>query len=272
MASEQIKLSKILTISNPKDYKLHCAVWNGEKQPLDVFATDRDEWHGWNRYKTAKNEFNRDYIFSMMRFYHEENTWLFGGIYKVLSVKTDGYEVALQDIAHEYIGRLKLSLKLTGRNIRPKLENYYDDIVVTEILKEPYTGGVFCGYENINLGFEQLEIIFKNQKNDWKAALQNVKGVYLVTDKNNGKRYVGSAYGDAGIWSRWACYVGTGHGWNDGLTELLAKEGKAYARKHFQFTLLEYRSMRVDDAVIIEREVFWKNALLSRGDYGYNKN
>lgn len=208
----------------------------------------------------------------MMRFYHEENTWLFGGIYKVLSVKTDGYEVALQDIAHEYIGRLKLSLKLTGRNIRPKLENYYDDIVVTEILKEPYTGGVFCGYENINLGFEQLEIIFKNQKNDWKAALQNVKGVYLVTDKNNGKRYVGSAYGDAGIWSRWACYVGTGHGWNDGLTELLAKEGKAYARKHFQFTLLEYRSMRVDDAVIIEREVFWKNALLSRGDYGYNKN
>jgi hypothetical protein len=30
--------------------------------------------------------------------------------------------------------------------------------------------------------------------------LENVKGVYLIVDKSNGKMYVGSAYGDTGIW------------------------------------------------------------------------
>ncbi len=267
-----IKLRDILLIKDPENYKMHCAVWNQIKQPLDVFSNDREEWHGWNRYKTARNEFNRDYIFSLMRFYHEENVWLFGGIYKVLSNEGEEYKIALQDIGQEFIGRLKLGFKLTGRNMRPRLESHYDQILVTEILKEPYSGSAFGGYENINLSFEQLEFIIKNQKPDWKAALQNVKGVYLITDKNKGKRYVGSAYGDTGIWSRWACYVETGHGWNEGLNALLKQEGVAYARQHFQFTLLEFRSMRADDAVIIERECFWKEALLSRGDYGYNQN
>lgn len=29
---------------------------------------------------------------------------------------------------------------------------------------------------------------------------------------------MGSAYGGTGIWSRWACYVATGHGYNDEFT------------------------------------------------------
>ena len=115
-------------------------------------------------------------------------------------------------------------------------------------------------------------MIVRNGKQDWKAALENVKGVYLITDKSNGKRYVGSAYGGSGIWSRWACYVGTGHGWNDELTKLIKQEGIEYARKHFQISLLEYRAMKTDDNTIIERECYWKDVLLSRGQFGYNKN
>jgi len=30
--------------------------------------------------------------------------------------------------------------------------------------------------------------------------------------------------------------------------------------------------MKTDDDVIIQREQYWKGVLLTRGDYGYNKN
>jgi hypothetical protein len=153
-----------------------------------------------------------------------------------------------------------------------KLENYYDEIAVLELLREKYTGENFCGLENINHDFQTLESIYKVVKPDWKAALENVKGIYLITDKSNGKRYVGSAYGGSGIWSRWESYICTGHGGNDELTRLIEKEGIEYARKNFTFSLLEYRLMKVDDKSIIEREEYWKKVLLTRGVYGYNKN
>ena len=95
--------------------------------------------------------------------------------------------------------------------------------------------------------------------------------MYLICDKSNGKKYVGSAYGDAGIWSRWACYIGTGHGWNDELTKLVDEKGIEYARNNFKFSLLEIMTMTTSDQSIIERESFWKNVLLTR-EYGYNKN
>ena len=152
------------------------------------------------------------------------------------------------------------------------MEKWINEFQVSEILKEEFAGEVFCGYENINHDFSSLETIYKNTKQDWKAALENIKGIYLITDKRNGKKYVGSAYGDLGIWSRWYCYINTGHGKNDELTKLIKQKGIEYARKYFRFTLLEYRNMKTDDKIIIERESYWKEALLSRGQFGYNKN
>ena len=123
-------------------------------------------------------------------------------------------------------------------------------------LKQPYSGEVFPGYENMNHDFDIMIPIFINENKDWKSALKNVKGIYVITDKSNGKKYIGSAYGDSGIWSRWSCYIGTGHGWNDELTKLIKKEGFDYVKNNFRTSLLEYRSMKVDDKVIIEREVY----------------
>jgi len=166
---------------------------------------------------------------------------------------------------------LKLSLRRPGRIRAFNFENYYPTLRVSEILRRQYTGEAFCGYDQIDVSFSMLETIFAIQRADWKAALENAKGVYLITDTSNGKRYVGSAYGTTGLWSRWACYIGTGHGYTDELTRVIKENGIEYARKNFRFALLEHRTPKTDDNILIGREEYWKSVLLSR-QYGYNKN
>lgn len=271
-----IPLSDIISVETPENYKMHLASKSSDNQPLDLFVQDRERWNMWNKWRGARNDFNRQYIFALIDYYHEPNEWLFGGVYEVLGRGAEtyahSYDAKLTDQFLGLIGRLKIHLIRPSRGRALKLENHLDQLSVSEILKVEYAGEAFCGYENINHDFSTLEGIFTRNKNDWKAALENVKGIYVITDKSNGKRYVGSAYGESGIWSRWECYIGTGHGWNDELTKLVEKKGKDYARKNFVFALLEYRPMKTDDKTIIERESYWKEVLLTRGEYGYNKN
>lgn len=271
-----IPLTAIIEIKEPEKYKLHRASRNTQGvQPLDVYVRDKKEWRGWNTWRSNCDDFSRQYIFSMMDFYHESNMWLFGGIYEVTGRGENyrhSYEIRdLSEHSH-FIGRLKIQTKLP-RNKALRLEKYIDTMQVSEILKESYSGESFPGFEEIDHDFGALRPIFKNEHRDWKAALKNVKGVYVITDKSNGKRYVGSAYGDYGIWSRWNHYMETGHGGNAELKKLIAKNSPDYAQKHFKLSLLEYRSMRADDEDIHKREAYWKEVFLSRDKrFGYNEN
>lgn len=271
-----IPLSTILPIADPQDYKVHLASWNQIIQPLDVFVRNRQEWDEWNSWRSDKDQFNRDYILSLIDFYPQLGLWLFGGIYRVLSRSPlryqHSYVVERVPEFSDFVGRLKIAFTRSGRARSLRLENFYQQMAVAELLREPYSGERFPGYERINHDFHALETVFRTHRQDWKAALANVKGVYLIADKSNGKKYVGAAYGDTGIWSRWSCYIGTGHGWNDELTRVIEREGLNYARENFRISLLEYRPAKTDDAVIIDRECFWKEALLSRAPHGYNKN
>ncbi len=268
-----IKIRSIMNLGNLNEYKVHFAVQNRDGiQPLDVFVRDPDEWKGWNSWRGDRDDFSRKYIFGLIRYYHHPQKWLFGGIFEVMKRNSDSYSVELVDSYKEYIGRLLIQHPGAGTQGRAfYLEKHFDEFEISQIFEKPFEGEAFCGYENIAHGFSQMESIIRMDKLDWKTALQNVKGVYLITDKLNGKQYVGSAYGDAGIWSRWACYIGTGHGWNDELTKLINANGITYARDNFQFSVLEFRPMRTDDKVIIDREQYWKNALQTR-KFGYNKN
>lgn len=46
---EPIPLSALLPDEfDPRQYKVHFAVWNQIKHPIDVLAGDQDEWQGWN--------------------------------------------------------------------------------------------------------------------------------------------------------------------------------------------------------------------------------
>lgn len=163
-----IKLNHFIQIEQQNKYKLHLACRTKEDQPLDVFVRSKEEWKGWNSYRGigSMDAFSREYIFSLIEFYHEKDTWLFGGIFKVLSRDKNNYEVELVKYLKEFIGRLKINIKRPGRNKAFYLEKYYQDMTISEILKECYNGEVFCGYENINHDFSRLEMIYKNDKQD----------------------------------------------------------------------------------------------------------
>lgn len=272
-----IPLTKIIEIKEPEKYKLHRARRNPRgDQPLDVYVRDKKEWRDWNTWRSNNDEFNKQYIFSMMNFYHESNMWLFGGIYEVTGrgeKNSHSYEIRdLPEHSH-FIGKLKIGMEKLPRNRALCLERWIDKMTVSEILKEPYSGESFPGFEEIDHDFGALLPIFKNEPPGWKETLENVKGVYVITDKRNGRRYVGSAYGDEGIWSRWNRYMETGHGGNDELKKLIAKKGFGYAKENFKFSLIEYRSMGVDDKDIRKRETYWKEVFLSRDKrFGYNEN
>lgn len=190
----------------------------------------------------------------------------------MLARHEDRYEVELTDRGASFIGRLKLSSTYRERSTRVYFENHYPGFLVKEILREPYTGRTFPGYDDVDLSFAELEGLVRNSRPDWKAALESVKGIYLITDTKTGKRYVGSAYGDQGIWSRWCAYAASGHGDNVELRNLVSDPSLAYCRSNFRFALLEHRAVRTPDEVVRSRESFWKRILLTRGEQGLNRN
>ncbi len=130
----------------------------------------------------------------------------------------------------------------------------------------------FISYDKAILSFNDLKAIINcKEDNTWITPLQSVNCIYLITDKSNGRKYVGSTYADKGIWNRWTKYVRTkGHGDNKVL-ESLIKDDPDYAAKHFQWTILEILSLNICEKEAISREKLYKDKFLTR-EHGYNEN
>ena len=268
----EIKITDILHLEEYEKYKLHAATVNQDGwRPLDAFLENIEDWFGWNSYYPNRDDFNRDYIFSIMEFYPKPGTWLFGGVFKVIGFKDNSYIIEEVKKYQNFTGRLLLNFDNKERARRIKMENYIDKISVNQIFEFRYSGEMFQGFESINHNFLDLEPIFKINKSDWKDALDKVKVIYLLTDKETGKSYIGSAYGNNGIWARWSQYFDSFHGGNDQLITLLNKKGKNYFRENIKFSLLEIYGMNISDEDIITRENYWKNKLMTK-EHGYNSN
>ncbi|MDE2892485.1 MAG: GIY-YIG nuclease family protein [Chloroflexota bacterium] len=265
-----IRLTDIWAIPEPSRYKLHFARFNRIDQPLDVFVRSRAEWQGWQEFRPRSDQFNRPFVFSVIDFYREPDIWLFGGVWEVVERLPDRYVVSLTDQGRDFIGRLKLHSPYRQRGTRVNFEKRMDEFTVSEVLREEYSGLEFPGHDRIDIGFGELEALIRNGRADWRGALENAKGVYLIADTGTGRLYVGAAYGEGGIWSRWREYVETGHGGNVRLRELLEDRDLDYCQTHFRFSLLESHSVRIADDAIIERETYWKGVLHSRGKLGFN--
>ena len=274
---EAIPLTSLLPEGfNPRQYKVHFAVWNQVKHPIDVLASNQEEWQGWNSWRSVKDDFNREFIFSVAHDKHDSTLWLFGGIWEVLERRSTqqahSYTVGLrEDLMGPFIRRLWIRHKRSGRNIRRTMESVMPTMTVASIIEEPFAGDPFPGHDRINHSLADLQAVVDQARADWRIALESMKGVYVIHDKETGQRYVGSAFGDTGIWQRWATYAATLHGGNVGLKALLEEKGDEYYRTNMRFALLEYWSMRTDDDHVLRRESYWKDVLHARS-LGHNKN
>ncbi len=250
------------------DIKVHCAIGRNKVfEPLDVFKLGN--FKEWQEHQKNKN-FSRPYILSVI--YCGKDEWLFAGIYKslgVIGVSNSGYfiyETELTDIGAEYIGKAVIRFEKGFRQSYLCFEKHIENFYLIELYRDACKAA-FPGYDKVDISWKDLSEWIKTDS--WKTALENQKGVYLITDISNGKRYVGSAYGDEMIYGRWTSYIKNGHGGNAELKKL----GFDYIKTNFKYSLLEIFKSTADDKIILERESWWKDVLMTRNKrFGYNDN
>lgn len=95
----------------------------------------------------------------------------------------------------------------------------------------------------------------------WQERLREVKGIYVLVDKDTGKQYVGSAKGEDSLWGRFSDYARTG----DGGNVELSKDAQ------YQIGVLQVVDQSLPDHSIEEIEGWWKRKLMSR-EHGLNRN
>jgi hypothetical protein len=136
---------------------------------------------------------------------------------------------------------------------------------------QPDRKRVFCGYEDLVLSYDELQEIVTNQEvyDAWHTALSSIYAVYLIVDKESGKQYVGSAYGEGGLLGRWKCYVDTFHGGNKRMKALLDDAPDRY--RQFQFSILQILPKTLTEESVVEIESLYKKKLMSI-EFGLNDN
>lgn len=94
----------------------------------------------------------------------------------------------------------------------------------------------FLGFEKVKLSFEELNKIVRYGYQDWKQPLSDIFAVYQI-ESPDGHKYIGSAYGENGLWGRWSSYVDSKYGsGGKKLKELIEKQPEL--KESFTFSIL----------------------------------
>lgn len=272
----EIKLNDILKLENLDNVKIR---FNKNKQsgkdwnPIELFKSGNIQGllggQYWN-YRKHKSFKVGQITIGFAKVDKNEDLWLLfhvGKVVKDLDIFNSGigYEYETLFEYEKYFGRLIVKFKNTSQNMIRYAESVIEDCEVVQILPGIFDCDIFPGYEKVNISWKELSRVI--EKESWRTALQNQKGVYLITDVSNGKMYVGSAYGENMLLGRWESYKKTGHGGNVELMNLPIDHIKA----NFRYSILDIYKSTIDDNVIIARESWWKDTLLTR-KFGYNVN
>ena len=230
-------LNDILHIEKPDidRAKVKFNQYNGEIEPMEAYLRNPDEINtAWLFWRTKRRYFNVGEI-ALCFFQLSWNTWLLSTI-KVVTRElgvNDGVNYEGVELTDQvpYFGRVIVKYQKKHQVQVVIAKNIIDELIVEQILPDIFDGVDFPGYDRVRLSYDQLSTIVKNHKKDWVAALENQKAIYLITDKCNGKQYVGSAYGDNGmLLNRWTSYVVNGHGGNKLLKEVVDNVGFDYVK------------------------------------------
>lgn len=283
-----IKFTDFIKVPDEKKTKVKFNMNAGDcKKPAwDLLLEDSTEWISMNGWKTKhpNNNLNySEYLIAFAQYYpYGPEYFIFGGMYKVEKMQPEvfngpGYILTLMDDYQEYRKRLIIKTeKPIGRNLYNRRYESVQSQLNPEIYElAPDTKlGHFPGYQNVSLKHKDMQHIINSDEPSWKQALSNVKGVYVVTDTNNGSLYIGSASGSAdGIWQRWSGYADIGNltGGNKEFAEIMKNKGENYLINNFQYSILEIFDTKTKMETIIERENYWKNVLDTK-KHGMNHN
>jgi len=267
-----LKLTDVLAAHGislePGKYKVHLATAS-HSDPLEEFFQGR--FKQWQERQGRKN-FECDKVVSLIRL--AKDRWLFAGVYLIdgrqtLGAKHISYDTTLLPGLEDCIGRVIVRHRRKGRQAYVYVHDGGDAFLVSEILPERMIIEDFPGFDSIHVSHSRLQTIIRQKVNSWRGALANIKGVYLIADRSNGKLYVGSAIGADGIWDRWRSYAETGHGGNAEL-RVMEQEDPGHS-VNYTYSILEIADTHTSDETILQRESYWKDILLSR-THGYNKN
>ncbi len=271
-------LNKLLGFTDEeiKNVKIRFNQFNGTVNPIDLYIQNPEivntDFFLW---RTKQRYFEVGQI-AICFLKLSEDMWLLTTIKKItreLDVY-DGinYEGEELEKYSSYFGRVIIKFHKTFQSQGVFYDKICEQLEVNQILPSTYEGDDFPGYDKVRLSYDRLKNIIASNKISWIAALENQKAVYLITDKMNGKHYVGSATGDNGmLLQRWRNYILNGHGGNKELKELVKDKGFDYVKTNFQYSILENYNAKVDSKFILERETWWKETLKTR-EFGYNAN
>lgn len=236
----------------------------------------------YNLYRSRREEFlayqstqinnvfdNLDYIIS---FIGEESTNArFIGVWKITGKRPapSNHVEYLMEEAGPAFDDLKERVIIRWRNPISWHQWIKNEMEVHEI-RPGLNHRAFTDYFEFILDFQELQEIVTRQYSDWKRMLSATKGIYLITDSSTGKLYVGSAYGENGIWGRWCNYVAQqGHGGNKVLRQLVDSDPQ-YAC-NFRFSILQLLPSTVTPAQAIVMERLYKKKLGTNA-FGLNLN
>jgi hypothetical protein len=268
-----IKLNDILQIENLQNVKIRFnLMFENNWNPIETFKNKETKllFDGhYSNYTKNKSFKNGQITIGLIRIKSNEHLWLLfhiGKITKDLNVFSGvGYEYESLPEYEKYCGRLIIRFKNSSQNMIRNADSVMDNCEVDQILPNIFDNDIFPGYDKVNISWQELVRVI--EKDTWKTALQNQKGVYLITDISNGKKYIGSASGDDMILTRWKSYVKTGNGNNKKLKELEFD----HIKENLRFSILDIYKSTTEKQIIIDRESWWKEVLLSR-KFGYNSN
>lgn len=275
---QQIYLNDLLQFKHEEfgNIKIKFNQWNGSDDPMELYQNNPDivnnQWLFW---RSERRYFYVGQI-AICLLKLAGDSWLLTTIKKVTKELDvyDGinYEGEELNEYKPYFGRVIIKYHKTTQQQGRYYGEICNELEVQQILPVAFDGDDFPGYDKVRMSYKQLEIVLNRGKRDWIAALENQKAVYLITDKSNGKLYVGSATSNDGmLLQRWKSYIANGHGGNKELIELVKNNGFDYIKQNFQYSILENYNAKVDDHVILERESWWKETLQTRA-FGYNSN
>lgn len=242
----------------------------------DLYLYEHDVFLCYQSEQLVKRFKDVDYIVSFIG--EESASSRFVGVFK-----NNGIKKTIDDYKNEICARfdfvelkgfelLKERVVIEWRNPVSWLQSYTNTMPVIRIDRglQENSIPIFTRFEDVVLDYNQLKLIIGTNNPEWKAKLESCNGIYLILDKNTGKQYIGSTFNRNGIWGRWAEYAQTGHGGDKSLIPLLEND-LAYAKKYFQWCILETLPLKILDEQAIDRESLYKRKFGTR-EFGYNNN